>query len=496
RAGVVSGAGASGARPERPGRASGRARASGAQPFHVLSNAVVLLVVGVAAAALITPPSFRLAFYGPGDLGGVEPVLRYAREHRDGRYMVETPPFSDTETAHEGRAIGAYLAAQGNEVTSVFFREASPSIIFFNSLVRSLSVYGDATNISSVLIDDKDFVEQPVARHLAQARLLGVRYLVIRSPWARNRLDGQPDIKARADFGPWSVYELGGEPFAPARALAYKPALVVSGFSVKQRRRDQYEFVRLAEEQFADGWYDVLLARSPETRLDRVDIDEGFGAVVVDTYDCDDEDAAFRRLGDYSRRHTLILLSADAPLFRRIKASPAEFANAVIIERPEGGPGGWLEAGPPTRSYEADPVRSVWREIRKALDEHKVAAAPEAAAPVAARVGERSIEIEPRATPAAPLPVLVSTTYFPHWRREDGKDIYAATPLFMLTFVREPTRMVFTRRPFDRLGAAVSAATFLLVCAAGMWPWRKIPLRALRGEKPSAGVGAEVARRA
>jgi hypothetical protein len=323
---------------------------------------------------------------------------------------------------------------------------------------------------------------------LAQARLLGVPYLVVRSPWTKGRLSGQPDIRSRADFGEWSVYELGGEPFARARSLTYRPALVVSGLSVKQRRGDEYEFVRLAEEQFADGWYDVLLARSPETRLDRIEVDEGFGALVLDTYDGGDEDAAFGRLRDYSRAHTLVLLSADAPLFRRIKASLAEFPGAVIIERPAAGPGDWMEAGAPTRSYETSPVRTTWRELRKVLDERKVAVESGASEAVACRVGPRSIELEPTASAAAPLPVLVNTTYFPHWRREDGRDIYAATPFFMLTFVREPTRLVFARRPFDRLGAAVSALTLLLVCAAGAWPLRKLPLRAARGRGRRGGT--------
>ncbi|HEX6184772.1 MAG TPA: hypothetical protein VFZ44_12885, partial [Pyrinomonadaceae bacterium] len=387
-----------------------RGRAAGLRPFHALSNAFILLALFALGVALITPPSFKLAFYAPGEAGAIEPLLGYGRAHAEGRYMVETPPFEDTETAHEGRAIGAYLAAQGNEVSSVFFREASPSIIFFNSLVRSLSVYGDATNLSSVLIADKEFAAQPVAQHLRQARLLGIRYLVIRSPWARSRLDGQPGIKSRSDLGRWSVYELDGEPPARVRALAYKPALVVSGLSVKQRRDGQYEFVRLAEEQFADGWYDVLLARSSETKLDRLFVEEGFGALLLDTYDCDDEDAAFARLREFSRDRTLVLLSSDAPLFRRIRAGLAEFPGAVVVERPAEGPGEWMEAGPPTRSYENSSVRSAWREVKRVLDARKVATGAGEREAFASRVGPRSVEIEPRATQTAPAPLLIQTT--------------------------------------------------------------------------------------
>lgn len=469
-------------------------RAAGLRTFYALSNAFVLLALFAVGVALITPPSFKLAFYGDGESAAIEPLLDYGREHAAGRYMVETPPFEDTETAHEGRAISAYLAAQGNEVSSVFFREASPSIIFFNSLVRSLSVYGDATNLSSVLIDDKDFGAQPVARHLGQARLLGIRYLVVRSPWARSRLDGQPGFKSRTDLGRWSVYELEGEPPARVRALEYRPALVVSGLSVKQRRDNQYEFVRLAEEQFADGWYDVLLARSPETKLDRLSVEDGFGALVIETYDCDDEDTAFARLRDYARGRTLVLLSSEAALFRRIRASLDEFPNAVVIERPAEPPGEWMEAGPPTRGYESSAVRATWREIKKVLDARKVASGAGGPEALSFKVGERSVEVEPRTAPATPAPLLIRTTYFPHWRREDGAAVYAATPFYMLTFARGPARIVFERRPLDRLGATVAAAGLLLVCAAGAWSLRKPTLRAVGRGRLAREAVAEVGR--
>ena len=67
--------------------------------------------------------------------------------------------------------------------------------------------------------------------------------------------------------------------------LDYRPALVVSDFSVKGRRRGDFDFVRLAEEQFGDGWFDVLLARSAETKVDRLSDLGGFGALVLDRYD-------------------------------------------------------------------------------------------------------------------------------------------------------------------------------------------------------------------
>lgn len=61
------------------------------------------------------------------------------------------------------------------------------------------------------------------------------------------------------------------------------------------------------------------------------------------------------------------------------------------------------------------------------------------------------------------VPVLVGTTFHPHWRRADGRALHAASPCFMLTFVREPTQLVFGRGAPDRAGIIISAAALLFV---------------------------------
>ncbi|HKQ54055.1 MAG TPA: hypothetical protein VJT74_16885 [Pyrinomonadaceae bacterium] len=450
--------------------AAGRKPARSSHPLHKIGTVFALLIFAIIFVTVVTPPSFRLAFYPTADGEKIDPILAFAREHRDGRYLVEIPPFSDAETAHEGRAINNYLGGQGNEVLTLFFREVSPSVIFMSPLVNTFSVQADPFGISSTLADDKDFAAQPVADHLKQARLMGVRYLVIRSPWSRNRLEGQGDIKARHDFGLWSVYELGSEPAGQVQAAAYKPALVVSGLNLKGRRQNVSDFVRLAEEQFSSTWYDVLLARSGETRLDHLDFDEGFGALVVDTYEYDDEDAAFNHLREFAERRTLILLAADSPLFQRVRNSLSDFPQAVVVERTADEPGAWLEPGAPTRSYGNTAIRKTWGEIRRILDERKVAVVAEGA--LTAQVGQEAIKIDSSVQPAGATPVLIRTTFHPNWRRADGKAVYPITPFFMLTFVREPVELVFARRAFDSAGLILSAVTLLLLTGFTLWTYR------------------------
>ena len=455
-----------------------KAAGSSSHPLHKVGTAFALLVFALLFVAVVTPASYKLAFYQTADGESIDPILAFGREHREGRYLVEIPPFSDAEAAHESRAINNYLGGQGNEVLTLFFREVSPSVTFMSPLVNTFSVQADPFGISSTLADDKDFAGQPVANHLTQARLMGVRYLVIRSPWSRNRLEGQADIAARHDFGLWSVYELGGGPVPRIQNLTYKPALVVSGLNLKGRRQNASDFVRLAEEQFASTWYDVLLARSGETRLDRLEVADGFGALIVDSYEYGDEGAAYDRLREFAQRRTLILLAADSPLFRRIQTSLADFPQAVVVERAPEDLGAWIEPGAPTRSYENTAIRKAWREVRRTLDERKVAV--EAVQPLTAEVGRDVINIGAAGQRAEAQPVLIRTTFHPDWRRRDGEAVYPVTPFFMLTFVREPAELVFARNAFASAGLAVSAGTLLLLSAFTIWSYRGRFARAVR----------------
>lgn len=474
---------------------------------HVSVVIIAVVAFGVLQAAR---PTGGLAFYTPRENERLEAVLRFAREHKDGRYVVEVLNLVDGPLHADSPALNAYLGAQGNETLGVVYREASPNSLFFNALANAVSTGKDSFGISSVLADDQDFAAQPLARHLERARLLGVRYVVAESDELKEKLTREPSVSARHDFDGWSVFEIGGSSAPRARVLDYRPALVVSDFSVKGRRRGDLDFVRLAEEQFGDGWFEVLLARSTETKIDRLTEIEGFGALVLDRYDCDDEARAFALLRDFSQRRALVLLSSDAPLFRRIQSSLPAFPHAHVVERPRAEPPGErVESFRPSFSYEGSSVRRVWRDVRAALESEKVAVfeSSEVAAfetsgaagedsravggenPQAADSGDASIAVkvsvktqvgrnELSLTPEAPhgaadLPVLVATTYSPDWRAREGNKVYAATPFFMLTFARGPVHLVYSRSAADRAGLWASGLTLLALCGFAFAPRRR-----------------------
>jgi len=428
-------------------------------------KAIALYVtLGVAVIVLfvfIDPSQSRWAFYDAKEWARIAPLLRFAEQYRDGRYLVENLPFSDVDAAHDGRAINAYLGAQGSETSSLFFREGAPNVLFLNPLSDSLSVQADSYGISSTLVDDTDYFNQPFTQHLEQARLFGTKYLVMHSPSMKAKLSSVSGL-TRYELGQWSVFDLGAATPAVSR-LGYKPALVVSDFSLKLRLRDSYDFMRFAEEQFASGWCDVLLARGPETKLDRLEVSEGFGALIVATYNYDNETAAFQRLKEFARARPLILLSSNDPLFSRIKASGSEFLQLEIIDRPKEASGAWIESEHPTTSYASSGPRLNWNAIKRALDAHKIAVL--ANSEVASALSQQSIRIAPRSEPSMPVeppaPILIAIAFHPSWRRTDGSPVYAVTPLFMLTFVDKPTAIDFRRSTLERLGVLISLVTLI-----------------------------------
>src|SRR5712664_3086852 len=127
----------------------------------------------------------------------------------------------------------------------------------------------------------------------------------------------------------------------------------------------------LLKKQFASGWYDVLLARSPETKLDRLEVPKGFGALIVAKYDYDDESRAFIRLKQFAETRPLLLLSSEDRLFNRIKLAVSEFHQVEIIERPKDVADGWIKAEKPATSYASSDTRIIWQALNPTLDKRQ-----------------------------------------------------------------------------------------------------------------------------
>jgi hypothetical protein len=407
---------------------------------------LIFAALGLVAltALTVTMSSKKLtkafAFYTPETYPRISEVLEFGKARQDGRYLVEVlPSFADSGLVRsDSLALNAYLGAQGNETVSIVYREASPNSSFFNAELNAFSPYRENFGISSALLSDRDFIDQPLAQHIKRLQFMGVRYVIAGSLELKAQLSRETDVAARHDIGDWSIFELR-QPVAPfVRTLQYRPALVVSDFTVKMRRHNQYDFMRLAEEEFNDAWFDVLLVRSPERRIDLLPQLDQFGALILDTYDYQDEAKALSQLKQFAQSHTLILLSSDAPLFTRIES---EISSAVVIERLHEDPGDWIEAQEPSEHYNSSKIRATWRAIRTALDRDKI--------PVAS--SEQS------------KPVLIAQTFHPKWVRADNQPLYAATPFFTFGFFDQSPGIKFQRTRYDRWALWTSLAALVLL---------------------------------
>ncbi len=379
------------------------------------------------------------AFYTAETLPRISSVLEFARNRKDGLYLVEVLPsvVPGGLVRSDSLALNAYLGAQGNQTVSIVYREASPNSSFFNAELNAFSSYRENFGISSALLSDLDFINQPFAQHIKRLQFMGVRYLIIGASETKGSLSREREIVARHDIGDWTIFEI--RPVTtPMRTLQYRPALVVSDFTVKMRRRNQYDFIRLAEEQFNDAWFDVLLVRSPERRIDLLPQLEQFGALIIATYDYHDEAKALVQLKNFAQNHTLILLSSEAPFFNRIKS---EIPRAVVIERPREDPGDWISAPEPSEHYDGTSIRNTWKAIRSALDREKIASSEQ------------------------PAPVLIAQTFHPKWVRSDNQPLYAATPFFTFGFFDQSPAINFQRTRYDRWALWCSLAALVFAGA-------------------------------
>jgi hypothetical protein len=366
--------------------------------------------------------------------------------------------------------MNAYLGAQGNQTLLSVFREASPNSLFFYPQVNALSASPENFGFSAALAEHRDFLGQPLSRHLDRLRQLGVRYLLIYSPTMKQRLAQEAAVGSRFDFGDWSIFQLASAPAPLAQVPPFLPALVVSDFTVKRRRNNDHNFIRLAEEQFADNWFEVLLVRAPTMRIDELGDLSRFGALILERYEYDDLELAYQRLRQFAQQRPLLLLARDTILFHRIRSEISNFPLAEVIEQqPGGGEDHWLGDTIEARDrYLQNLPQQEWAQIRRALEAHKVPT-PGGSAVVEIELEDRQIRLTVNgAKGAGALPVLIRESFHPNWSSAQGAEIYAATPMHMMIFVDESGELRYGRRWYERVSAVASAATLLcliLYCA-------------------------------
>src|SRR6185312_9192808 len=144
--------------------------------FAILALALLIVLALTMSSKKLTK---AFAFYTAENYPRISPVLDFAKQRNDGSYLVEVlPTFADSGLVRfDSLALNAYLGAQGNRTVSIVYREASPNSSFFNAELNAFSRYRENFGISSALLSDRDFIDQPLAQHIKRLEFIGVRYV-------------------------------------------------------------------------------------------------------------------------------------------------------------------------------------------------------------------------------------------------------------------------------------------------------------------------------
>jgi hypothetical protein len=378
----------------------------------------------------------------------LETVLTFGQLHPDGRYLIVMPHAH--KDRYLARAISSYLGAQGNEIASTVFREASPSALFFLPLQNTFSGTPVSFGISSNLAQDDDFLNEPWPMKLKQARELGVRYIV------------SPDSSAPLDLPAypldrWTVYEIGLPP-PSTEALLYLPALFVGNASFKDRKGANLEFVGLTEEQFRSADYTVRLALGTSGIFDKQPDLSRFGAMILKGCAFGGERQVFDLVRSFVRDRLIVVLDDGSTACKRLSSS---FPGLLkVIPMPVAG-----QSSIGTNRVQNSRLTPIWNQLNDLLKENRVPA-----------VGAASGDRDPSGS-RGDIPYLIRETYSPDWHTQDGAPIYLCGPTSMITFSGGSPSLTFQRRRFEQMGPWLSALTALALMTMTLRSYRSRPQR-------------------
>jgi hypothetical protein len=164
-------------------------------------------------------------------------------------------------------------------------------------------------------------------------------------------------------------------------------------------------------------------------------------------------------------------------------SAKSEFPLVEIVQRQAAPAGQPLNALKPANHYGSSPIREEWKGIRHALEHAKTPT--HEGARLIGEIGQDAIRLNYQDLQnAEAVPVLVATAYHPDWRRSDGGAVYAATPFFMLTFVDKSASLTYGRSSVEKLALWASTVSFLFLCIATAWRYRRVISLLGRRRKP------------
>lgn len=366
---------------------------------------------GIFTVAFIMYGGVRYSgFYEAFDTEQARPVADFMKD-KEGMYAVEA--------GGNARQLNYYINKNAGELLRSNYTvlvDPSLSALFHVPFRTNISDKNrELLSIYSLLNSSQLYLKEKNPHILAErSRALGISYLLVRSREMKKVLSQSSEFDLLKSFDVWNIYRLK-KSSSYSSIVRYQPTLVVADLGIKGTVIDSISYVVLQEQAFIDNKLDLVLARANDLRLDVSPDLDMFQSLIVSKYVYDSKEKAKDRLIAYAKTNRLILVSSHDPLYQELEDVFKTTSNPHVL---------FVE-------YNLAP-QDVSSKILNELDIRKIMINADA---------ESGIK-----------PLLIKSSYFPTWERNDGRPVYLATPAYMLTFASSSVGLHFATPPSVYIG--------------------------------------------
>ena len=344
------------------------------------------------------------------------------------------------------------LGVAGVSVPVHVLRESSINSLFLTPLRNGLSHDWEGWGFTSFLVFDHDFISQNMVDQLDRAARVGIQSFLVRSEDMKQRLASSSQIIMEHDMGNWSLYRFKQD-IPRAEVLSdHPPVPLFTQVNFKRRYVDSYDWTRFQEELLFANENGITFVTPRDMNLDTSHEFDTSKVVVVSSYTYTDEKKALKRLITFSKSNHLILVADYDPLFFDLKevASSNPGLHVSIYDKLS-----------PT-VLNGNPLRQQMQDIFSEIDVINGGGQEGVQRVTATDFKQDTIHVTMSTSTDVAFPVIIKSSYFPDWKRVDGKPIYMASPGFMLTYATSSFDLVFNT-PREVYGG------YAITLIAGIW---------------------------
>lgn len=294
------------------------------------------------------------------------------------------------------------------------------------------STRDERMSVDAYLRSNSVFRNQGFDKDAVRAQILGINFFIVSSGQMKAQMEKDPHMELEKDFGHWRIYHLKDPVRKEVHALEYEPTIVFAPADFKKRTTTTFDFVRFQEELFLRADPTMVLARGEDQYLDTTpDLDRFKSAIIVD-YTYKNYDKALARITEFAKTHPLVLIQDKSELFVGLEKKLRGSKNVRFV------------AEQITRDGDQKVIRTAMGFIFEFLKETQQ---PIKNIPTidSYLITDSKIEVKFASSTPQAVPVLITSTYFPAWKRTDGESTYMASPVYTLTYIKDSATITFAK---------------------------------------------------